>query len=405
MIEKMTTIKLLPLWLIIFISFFCYSSMLTMFVPMLQDSASPLYELTKNEIERNILSGVFLALYPLGQFIGSPIIGALSDKYGRKSLINKSLLITTVCLLLIAYAIWVKSLILIAIGCLIAGLCESNMTLALSSLADITADDERVTAFSRAWVMCSVGYILGSLFGGIPYFIGYVFPFIMEAILVFSVLSASILWFVDSNKISEAHNLSQILKTFMGIFSKNPLRPYYGANFLFYFAFFGVLRVQIIYMHDVFLLNQAQIAIFSTYASIIAMFANFIVTPILIKRWGLNKIIFFSASGSIISCLLFINFTNWHSLYFTVALIGFFIPILVALVGAKLSSLGEMKKQGAIMGNNQSLQVLAEASSALLGGLLFNLSDKIPFLLFAIVGLSGLIIFRGSSKSLVSLPE
>src|SRR5437899_299513 len=47
-----------------------------------------------------LLLGVTLAAYPLGQFIGAPILGALSDDYGRKRLLSGSLLIAALCNLL-----------------------------------------------------------------------------------------------------------------------------------------------------------------------------------------------------------------------------------------------------------------------------------------------------------------
>src|SRR5476651_1246308 len=54
--------------------------------------------------------GITLAAYPLGQFIGSPILGALSDEYGRKQLLSVSLLITAVCYLFTGFAIEWKHL-------------------------------------------------------------------------------------------------------------------------------------------------------------------------------------------------------------------------------------------------------------------------------------------------------
>jgi MFS family permease len=95
--------KILPLWFVIFISFFCYSSMLTMFVPLLQDHTSPMYNANYSSAQTNILCGLFLALYPLGQFLGSPIIGALSDRLGRKRMLIISLTLSIACFLFIGY--------------------------------------------------------------------------------------------------------------------------------------------------------------------------------------------------------------------------------------------------------------------------------------------------------------
>lgn len=386
--------KFLPLWLVIFMSFFCYSSMLTMFVPLLQGKLSPLNLSQYSASYRNILSGIYLSLYPLGQFFGSPIIGALSDKFGRKNMLSISLIITILCLTMIAYAVIIKSMILLAIACFVAGLGESNMALALSAISDLTTPETHSSEFARAFVMCSLGYISGSIFGGIATWVGYIHPFIIEAILVAITLASILIFFNDNVKQKTSHNLKVLLLSFFSIFHKKVLRPYYLANFLAYLACFGILRVELIYMQDYFLLSQFQISMFYSYASIIAMIANFIVTPYLLKKLDIRRVILFTGSGAFISSIIFILPKNPEYLWLTTALIGFFVPIIVAMLSALISGKAIHNQQGAVMGNNQSLQVLAEAVSAAAGGVVFAVNRQLPFITFAIIGFVSIVIYR-----------
>lgn len=386
--------KNIPLWLVIFISFFCYSSMLTMFIPLLQDKLSPLYFASYSSSYRNILSGLYLSLYPLGQFLGSPIIGAFSDKFGRKNMLVGSLIMTMICLLVIAYAIFIKSLVLLAIGCFVAGLGESNMALVLSAIADLTTVETRSAEFARAWVMCSLGYIIGSMFGGVASFIGYIYPFIIEALLVLITFISVIIFFIDNAQQRSNSSIKKMLLNFTQIFHKDNLRPYYFANFISYIACFGILRVELIYMQEYFQLSQLQIAIFYSYASIVAMGANFLVTPLLLKRLSVRRIVLLAGFAAFLSGIIFILPTNKAYLWVTTGLIGFFVPITVAMIGALISNVAEVQNQGAVMGNNQSLQVLAEAISAVLGGLIFSLSPKIPFIAFTLIGMFSLTIYK-----------
>ena len=88
-IQKTDLHPLMPLYLVIFIGFIGYSMMVTLFVPMLMyDHAFFGGEVSRAAKTTTI--GVLLALYPLGQFIGSPVIGALSDRFGRKVKSNNS---------------------------------------------------------------------------------------------------------------------------------------------------------------------------------------------------------------------------------------------------------------------------------------------------------------------------
>ncbi len=386
--------KYLPLWSAIFVAFFCYSSMLTMFVPLLQASTSPLNIATISVHYRNVLSGLMLSLYPLGQFFGSPVMGALSDKYGRKVILMISLGVTFCCLLLIGYAIIIKSLVFLAICCFIAGLGESNMALALSAIADLTSINLRGHEFARAFVMCSLGYITGSMFGGIAAYIGYVYPFIIEAGLVILTLLSIAFLYTDSMTRKMNFSLKKSLVSFGEVFKKTYLRPYYCANFLAYFACFGILRVELMYMQGFYGLSQLQISLFYTYASVIAMFANFWVTPLFLNIMSVRKIILVIGMATFISGLIFIIPTQYQYLWLTAGLIGFFTPITVAMIGSLISAKAASDEQGTVMGNNQSLQVLAEALSAIFGGIAFAFNQQVPFIIFAMTGIVSLILYR-----------
>ena len=372
--------------------------MLTMFIPLIQDKMSPLYFPEFAISSRNILSGLYLSLYPFGQFLGSPIIGSLSDKFGRKNMLVWSLLLTTVCLLVIAYAIFIKSLILLAVGCFVAGLGESNMALVLSAIADFTTLETRSAAFARAWVMCSLGYIMGSMFGGVASFIGYIYPFLIESFLVVATFISVAIFFIDKVQQKSNATLTKTVLTFTQVFYKSSLRPYYFANFLSYIACFGILRVELIYMQEYFHLTQFQISIFYSYASVVAIVANFLVTPLLLKRLHVKSIVLFAGSASFLSSVVFIFPTNKIYLWITTGLIGFFVPITVAMIGALLSNKTESRHQGAVMGNNQSLQVLAEAFSAFGGGLVFSFNQQAPFIVFTVIGIFSLAIYQRLAK-------
>ena len=128
---------LLPLYAVIFVGFAGYSLMITVFTPMLLRSDSPLISAGDPIEKRTIILGVLLCLYPLGQFLGSPILGGLSDRFGRKPVLLISLAFTTVCYALIALSLTIESLSLLAIILFLAGLSEANVVAAQSAIADV----------------------------------------------------------------------------------------------------------------------------------------------------------------------------------------------------------------------------------------------------------------------------
>jgi DHA1 family tetracycline resistance protein-like MFS transporter len=113
--------SLLPLYAVVFAGFVGYSLMITVFTPMIMSNHDLLLRADEPMSRRVILLGALLCLYPLGQFAGSPVLGALSDRFGRKPILMISLCFTTGCYALIGAALSLRSLALLALASLLAG--------------------------------------------------------------------------------------------------------------------------------------------------------------------------------------------------------------------------------------------------------------------------------------------
>jgi MFS family permease len=72
--------RLVPLYTVIFVGFVGYSLMITVFTPMLMYAHNGMLASDSRMAQRTIVLGVLLSLYPLGQFVGSPVLGALSER-------------------------------------------------------------------------------------------------------------------------------------------------------------------------------------------------------------------------------------------------------------------------------------------------------------------------------------
>ncbi|MGB3365115.1 MAG: MFS transporter, partial [Thermodesulfobacteriota bacterium] len=100
---------ILPLYLVILVAFAGYGLMVAIFIPMLMHDTG-FFDESVSSSARGIYGGILLALYPLGQFIGSPIIGSFADKFGRKRVLTISLVFTIFLYVVIAYSIDIKFL-------------------------------------------------------------------------------------------------------------------------------------------------------------------------------------------------------------------------------------------------------------------------------------------------------
>jgi DHA1 family tetracycline resistance protein-like MFS transporter len=141
--------------------------MITIFTPMILKNESAMIAPDTSMARKTILLGLLLGLYPFGQFVVSPIIGSLSDLFGRKPMLLISLSITTLCYALISTALNLASFgLLAALSLVVAGLAEANIVTAQSAIADVVPAAHRNRFFGYIYMSVRAAYIVGPLAGG-----------------------------------------------------------------------------------------------------------------------------------------------------------------------------------------------------------------------------------------------
>ncbi len=108
--------------------------------------------------------GLLAALYAAMQFVFAPVLGALSDRLGRRPVLLLSLSGAAINYLVMAFA---PSLWLLLVGRAIAGLTSANISVATAYITDISPEDIRARRFGLFNAMFGIGFILGPVLGGI----------------------------------------------------------------------------------------------------------------------------------------------------------------------------------------------------------------------------------------------
>ncbi|MED5614170.1 TCR/Tet family MFS transporter [Janthinobacterium sp. P210005] len=124
--------------------------------------------------------GIMTALYALMQFIFAPVLGALSDRLGRRPVLLLSLVGAAVNYLFLAFA---PSLWMLLLGRAIAGLTSANVSVATAYLTDISAENQRARRFGLLNAMFGAGFIIGPVLGGALGDYGLRLPFMAAAVL------------------------------------------------------------------------------------------------------------------------------------------------------------------------------------------------------------------------------
>ncbi len=395
---------LMPLYLIIFVAFIGYSMMVTLFVPMLMHPHGFLDDSIVRST-RTIYVGILLALYPLGQFIGAPVIGSFSDRYGRKRVLSISLFVTIFFYIVITYSLQIHSLWLLMSACFLAGLSESNVAIAQSAIADASTPDDRGRLFAYLYAAMSLGYIMGPLVGGqIAVHFGYAPPFW----IVVGLLVLTYIWILISfhdTFVPDTSKPINYFKTFTNlasVFTDIPIRRVYLINFFLFFATYGFWRVIQIYMVDKWNFNVGQVTFYYAYLAVTAGIANMFLFAPLSKKFGLKWLIISSAILGGLFVVSIVVPSSELSYWFTAGPATLILAMTVAGCGTYLSTLVGPERQGKVLGNNLALQVGGESLSALIGSFLAAFFVPLPLIIFGIITvLAGLLLitYKGNKTA------
>jgi len=372
---------------VIFIGFTGYGMMVVLFVQMLmQKSGGFLPENAATAYRTNIL-GLLLALYPAGQFFGTPIISSLSDRFGRKPVLMVSLAMTTACYVLVALSLQVRSIPMLCTSLFLCGLGESNVAIAQSAIADITPQDQRGRYFGYAYIAIRLGYVLGPVIGG-PLVAwthnDYATPFWVVVGLLLGALVWTALHFKETHPPEPGLPLNY-KKTFTNlgtVFTDRPIRTLYLVNFLLYVAIFGFSRCLLMYLVDHWKMDTSQITLFYAYFAAAVLVANLALVPYLLPRIRLKPLAIWSAVLGGLATMLIVVPKESFWLWVTIGPSACLLSVCLSCTGALLSNSVGPERQGSVMGNNEALQVAAESTGAAGGGYLAGLFVQLPLLLF-----------------------
>ncbi len=130
--------------------------------------------------EVSTLFGAMLALYAFMQFVFAPVVGVLSDRYGRRPILLPAIAGSTIAYAIMSFTPYVW---LLFAARAVAGLTAVNTAVATAYIADITPEAERARRFGLAQAFFGFGFVMGPVAGGV---LGDVWPrdpFLLAALL------------------------------------------------------------------------------------------------------------------------------------------------------------------------------------------------------------------------------
>ncbi len=390
--------RIAPVYAIVAVSYLGYAMMATLFVPMMLAPTSPYLSADATPEQRALLVGVLLMLYPLAQVIGSPILGALSDRHGRRPVLVASLAVTTLSYGLICIALATHVLWLLFVALLLCGLGEANAAIGTSVVADATGKEERPKYLGYMWSVVSVSYVLGPVLGGASAArFGYQVPFMAMAVLLgitFVIVALSFRETRPPDAALPTERLTASLGNLATVVTDRALRPFYLVNFLVFVASMGFWRVITEYLVDVFRLTVGEVTIDYGVLSLTAGIGNLVVMPLLIGRIDMRRLGMIATTLGAVGILLALSPGGPAVAVAFSAFASIALAISFSSLSGLLSAEVGPERQGSVLGNNAALTFLGEAIGVLGGSILAGISPVLPMVLFAAVALLAVAIIR-----------
>ena len=266
-------------------------------------------------------AGFLLASYALMQFIFAPVLGKISDKYGRRPILLFGMIGAFFAFLIFGFA---TQLWILFSSRMLAGLSNANISVAQAYIADITPSEERTGKMGIIQAAFSLGFIVGFPIGGI---LAEQFSVATPALLAasLSLTNAFFAYFYlpeslkDKNRITEKLSLNPIaiskhsFNNIIKYFKISKFRPLLIIFLLYSFAF-SILHVTFVeFDRDYLDMNPQQIGFIFMYIGVVGFAIQMIAIKPMVKKFGEEKVMIMGflcmATGLIITPL--VDHMNW----------------------------------------------------------------------------------------------
>ncbi len=324
------------------------------------------------------LVGLLGTVNGLGQLIAAPIIGRLSDRYGRRPLLIVSIAGTIIGFLMLGFA---KSLWMIFLSRAVDGLLGGNTALARAYITDVTEPKERAKSLGLIGAAFGLGFIIGPVMGGVLSQFGLNIPALVGAGLSILSLIAVVVWLPESLPPEDrqerkrnphtAFNLTNLLDELR--------RPCVGPLLmirLFYSFAFTLFQSNFsLYAKEVLGLTVQNTGLVLTYVGFLSVLVQGFAIGKLTKTFKERSLIVTSILMLAVSLLVWGFTRDIWLLLVILAPVALGAGILNTLLTSQLTKAVYKEDVGGTLGLSNSMQTVAQIVTPGMGGLLLTIGS------------------------------
>jgi MFS family permease len=375
-----------PLWIAVFIDIIGFSMILPMAPFIAKDFGIEIF-----------LMGIALSVNAMFSLIFGPILGKLSDRYGRKPLLLISQAGTFVGFLMLAFS---NSIWMIILSRIVDGIFGGNFPIAKAIIGDEVPPKDRSIQMANIGVAHVLASLIGPGLGGTLYSIGGIMlPGLFAAGLSLFTMIITVFILKETWPKSKREQYHDVKTKVVVKIRKNKEAMYYLTVFGFHTASFMIAMSSLSFFAEiVFGLESFEIGLLLMISGIFRALIRFTLFKPVINRFGENNALLLGLGMFLISFLI---------VGFSISVIMFFILILIISFAAsltrgplnsKISQSVSPREQGKINGYSSGLDSFAQIIGPLIGTFMLNFFA--PFFLSFVLGSIALIPFLMGFKKI-----
>jgi DHA1 family tetracycline resistance protein-like MFS transporter len=322
-----------------------------------------------------LVVGLLTATYAAAQLIGAPLLGRLSDRYGRRPILMISIAGNMLGFVLLAVA---QNLGILFLARALAGLTGGNISVAQAYISDVSEPKDRGKALGLIGAAFGLGFIIGPAVGGILGTFGFWVPATVSAVLSGINLLLVFFWLPESLTVERRLKLANTsrppftVKAMLQTLKRPFVGPLLHTRFFFGLAFAMFQSIFALYAQYRLNLDGRQTGYILAYVGVLSAVTQGFLIGKITARFSDTQIILVS------TIIMAIGLGAWAFAPNVIALLIVLIPIAVAggvlntTINSAMSKAVAPIEIGGILGLAASFESLTRVISPSLGGLMLE---------------------------------
>lgn len=320
-------------------------------------------------------TSLLFSVYSVAQFFATPVIGKLSDRFGRKPLLVLSLLGTVIANLIAGTAsvAWV-----LFFARFLDGITGGNASVAQAVISDVTTPENRARGFGINGAAFGLGFVLGPVISLLAQQVSLGAAFLVSSVIALFALLITIFFLPESHP-AKGTEQADLFDLGLANLIKSLALPKVGILLMINFLIGTTFTIFTYAFQPYFIQVLGQ-----TNESLTLMFLTFGVLGVLMQTWGISvltrkfNLVYILFLGLFIRSVSFLMMPIWANVVYFVSvtiLFSLFNSLVQPMINSLISLNSKPEDQGTVLGINASYLSISNAVGPVIAGLLIHAAD------------------------------